>query len=126
MDFVVPQAIKGFINELHYATRNSRRADVVQLLYDADFKEITEKFFDKTAWPEPSAIAIECDKDEGFLLFYREMTLRHLFTKLKPHFKDFIESWNNYTKVKAIFQLTTITINWLIIGTFSNFRSLNF
>lgn len=29
----------------------------------------------------------------------REMTVRHLFTKLKPQLSDFLESWSNYNKV---------------------------
>lgn len=32
----------------------------------------------------------------------REMTVRHLFTKLKPQMADFLESWTNYTKVNIL------------------------
>jgi hypothetical protein len=43
------------------------------------------------------------------VIFYcsviREMTVRHLFTKLKPQLSDFLESWSNYNKVISEFTL---------------------
>jgi translation initiation factor 3 subunit L len=71
----------------------------VQQLYEVRFKELTDKFFSSSAWPEPSAVAAECYYDEEFLLFYREMTYRHMFTRLKPQLRDQIDAWKNYIKL---------------------------
>jgi len=99
IDFQLPDAIKDFIFDLNDATRRSMRVEEVEPLYDVKFKEITDKYFASSAWPEPAAIAGECNEDAVFLLFYRELTLRHAITKLKPQLIDHIEAWNNYCKL---------------------------
>ena len=71
VDFNLPAAIKDFMFDLHDAMRRSTRADEVQRLYDSKFKEITDKFFAQSPWPESKAIAAEVNNDEGFLVFYR-------------------------------------------------------
>lgn len=43
----------------------------VQKLYDVRAKEITEKYFSQSQWPESKIIAGEVKNDESFLLFYR-------------------------------------------------------
>lgn len=68
-------------------------------LYETTFKELTEKYFKDIAWPAPSAIANECRSDAVFLIYYREMTLRHLFSKLKPQLSDYLDAWNIYREV---------------------------
>lgn len=69
--FTLPSAISDFLFDLHDAMRRSRRTEDVQNLYDNKFKEITEKYFNQSAWPVPAAIAKEVGHDEEFLLFYR-------------------------------------------------------
>ena len=99
LDFSLPNAIKDFVFDLSEATRLSMRPDDVVQLYEYKFKELTDKFFAQSQWPDSRAIAPECNHDDVFLLFYKEMTVRHLFTKLKPQLSDFLESWNNYNKL---------------------------
>ena len=71
VDFNLPSVIKDFLFDLHDATRRSARIDEVQRLYDAKFKEITDKYFAQSPWPETKVIASEVGNDEGFLVFYR-------------------------------------------------------
>ena len=99
VDFSLPNAIKDYVFDLAEATRMAMRSEDVSQLYDTKFKELTEKFFSQSAWPDAKAIAPECNHDEVFLLFYKEMTVRHLFTKLKPQLSHFLESWSNYNKL---------------------------
>jgi hypothetical protein len=70
-EFTVPSAIKDFVFDLHDAMRRSVVVEEVQKLYDVQMKEITDKFFAQSPWPEVKAIASEVNNDEGFLLFYR-------------------------------------------------------
>lgn len=124
VDFNLPTVIKDFLFDLHDAVRRSARVDEVQRLYDAKFKEITDKYFSQAPWPESKVIASEVGNDEGFLVFYRsvalccgllcrytilkvliplspfrEMAMRHVTTKLKPQVADHINSWRNYVKL---------------------------
>ncbi len=69
--FELPPVIKDFLFDLHDATRRSARVDEVQRLYDTKFKEITDKYFPQSQWPEDKVIASEVGNDEVFLLFYR-------------------------------------------------------
>jgi hypothetical protein len=71
MEFTIPLRIKNFIFDLHQATRVALRADEVQDLYEREFKDITEKLFEKKPWPEPESFINECRNDEAFLVFYR-------------------------------------------------------
>lgn len=71
MEFNIPSVIKDFIFDLHDAMRRSRRVDEVQKLYDCKLKEITDKYFSLTSWPDCEAIAGEVNNDETFLVFYR-------------------------------------------------------
>lgn len=51
------------------------------------------------AWPEPSAIANECDNDALFLALYNELTLRHLQSVKRPSPRDRIEGWHAYSEL---------------------------
>jgi translation initiation factor 3 subunit L len=98
-DFSLPNVIKDFIFDIHDAMRRSKRDEDVNVLYEVKFKEITEKYFGQSAWPNVESVAKEANYDEGFLLFYKEMTFRHITTKLKPQLADHISSWANYVKL---------------------------
>ena len=64
----------------------------VQNLYEVKFKEVTEKYFQSSPWPEANSIASEVDGDELFLLFYRfvvyyrqhSMKERVIYVKIHP------------------------------------------
>lgn len=71
LEFTIPSAITDFVFDLHQAMCKSLIIDDLNNLYEISHKEITEKYFSQSAWPDSSAIAIECDHDEGFLLIYR-------------------------------------------------------
>jgi translation initiation factor 3 subunit L len=71
MEFSLPSAIKDFVFDLYTASRVSLRLDDVTQAYEVKFKELTDKYFSQTAWPESEAISSECKNDQIFLLFYR-------------------------------------------------------
>lgn len=71
LDYNVPLAIKDFIFDFHQATRRALLPAEVQRLYEFDYREITDKFFASTPWPDVRVIASECSNDDVFLLFYR-------------------------------------------------------
>lgn len=99
LEFTLPIPLKDFIFDLHESTRQSMRLDDVQLCYEIRFKELTDKNFASSPWPDVKVVSPECRGDESFLIFYKEIALRHICTKLKATLNDQIESWSNYVKV---------------------------
>ena len=71
LDFNLPSQIRDFVFDLHESTRITMRSDELNQLYDVKFKELTEKFFPQSQWPDAQTVSPECNTDEKFLLFYR-------------------------------------------------------
>lgn len=90
--------IRDFVLELYSSVRLDPNPDEVGKLYE-DFKVITEAHYRELPWPDSKYISNDCRGDEVLILFYKEITQRHLITKLKPQFKDFVDSWTNYCKI---------------------------
>eukprot|EP01041_Mallomonas_annulata_P000583 gene583-1130_t len=99
IEFALPEPIQDFVFDLYQSSRRSLQIEEVQQIYDTRFKELSDKYFNNSAWPDAQSIAGECNHDEVFLVLYREMTLRHVFTKLKPQLTDFISAWINFSKL---------------------------
>ena len=71
IDFVLPEAIKDFIFDLHQATRKSLRVDDINVLYHTKYRDLSEKYFAQSAWPTSLQVAPECYFDDDFLLLYK-------------------------------------------------------
>lgn len=71
LEFSLPNVIKDFIFDLHDAVRRSRVVEEVQRLYETRMKEITDKYFSSSSWPESKAISTDVYHDEFFLALYR-------------------------------------------------------
>lgn len=99
----IPEEVLIFLFDLHDASRNMANKEAVEELYRVKFSQITDKYYSTTAWPDSKLIERECmrngEPDDFFLVFYKEMTIRHLFTKLKPQLQDHVTAWNNYKKL---------------------------
>jgi translation initiation factor 3 subunit L len=118
LDFALPQQIRDFVFDLHELTTVTFRTEDLTVVYEAKFKELTEKYFSNSQWPDAKTVSPECNSNEKFLLFYKEMTARHLFIKLKPQMGDFLESWSNYCKLFEFILSTPncdmmLTVQWV-------------
>lgn len=78
LDFTLPNQIRDFVFDLHELTRITFRSDDLQQVYELKFKELTEKFFPQSQWPDARAVSPECNSDEKFLIFYRYTVQRYL------------------------------------------------
>mmetsp|Transcript_19214 Transcript_19214/g.60432 ORF Transcript_19214/g.60432 Transcript_19214/m.60432 type:complete len:526 (+) Transcript_19214:62-1639(+) len=121
-DFLVNTPIKDFVFDLHDATRRSHLVEDIKRLYENEFKELSEKYCDKQAWPGAEMIASQCMGPDGpdtyFLSFYTEMAYRHLFARLKPSLEDRLLAWRNYCELfDGVLRLTdtetTLTPQWI-------------
>ena len=116
IDFSLPEVIKDFVFDLYQSSRQSQRPEEVQPLYDVKFRELSEKYFSQSPWPQPEAISRECYDDEVFLLFYREMVLRHRFSRMKQiPLSLYLEAWENYNRLFNV--LLSTKMNFIALST---------
>jgi translation initiation factor 3 subunit L len=97
MDYEVPSAVTSFCVQLSQAMED-RQIHEMQAMYDSDFSEITEKFYEQYPWPQAELIQSTVD-DDNFLVLYKELFYRHVYARLKPDVADRIESFQNYIDV---------------------------
>jgi translation initiation factor 3 subunit L len=71
LDFALPNHIRDFVFDLHELTRVTFRSEDLSQIYEVTFKELTEKFFPQSQWPDARTVSPECNSDDKFLLFYR-------------------------------------------------------
>jgi len=56
---------------------------------------LTEKYYAKTEWPEAEVIAPLVNDDQIFLILYRELYYRHVYSRIQPDVDDRFHSYEN-------------------------------
>ncbi|KAF5366211.1 hypothetical protein D9758_005722 [Tetrapyrgos nigripes] len=107
----IPDVVKGFIVHFHQAVQENNLAEIT-VAYESGWNKYTEKFYARTEWPEAEIIAplvndgafsIYCAFDEElmdipdpiFLILYRELYYRHVYSRLQPNIDDRFHSYEN-------------------------------
>jgi len=66
-------------------------------VYDSTFNKLTERFFKSSYWPDEKTIAPLVNNDKVFLMLYKELYYRHIYSKREqPTMSQRHESWVNY------------------------------
>ncbi|KXJ28540.1 eukaryotic translation initiation factor 3 subunit L [Exaiptasia diaphana] len=91
----MPEEIKGFIHFFHKHIIEQNLHDI-QLIYENGFNRLTERYFNKSPWPEADYISPLVEDDQVFLILYKELYYRHIYNKLKPTLDQRFESYYNY------------------------------
>lgn len=94
-DDCLPGPLKDFVFDLHDSVRTSQ-IPAEQVVFLGNFRELTSKYFEKSAWPSPEAVSDECGGDELFLAIYKELTQRHLHSITRPNASDRVDGWEVY------------------------------
>ncbi|ORE10107.1 hypothetical protein BCV72DRAFT_39453 [Rhizopus microsporus var. microsporus] len=91
----IPDSVRNFILQFY---RNVMDNNVYELhnVYDSSFNKLTEKYFQKQAWPEAEVIASLVNDDQVFLTLYRELYYRHIYSHLTPTLEQRFQSYENY------------------------------
>jgi len=71
----------------------------VHSIYENSFNKLTDRYYKSSPWPPADAIAPLVDSDQQFLLLYKELYYRHIYSKLQPTLEQRIESWLNYCDI---------------------------
>lgn len=90
----IPDAVKRFIVHFHKSVLENNLAEIT-IAYDSGWNRLTEKFYSKTEWPEAEVIAPLVNDDQLFLILYRELYYRHVYSRLQPDIDDRFHSYEN-------------------------------
>ncbi|EDO28355.1 predicted protein, partial [Nematostella vectensis] len=69
----------------------------IQSIYENGFNKLTDRYFNKTPWPEAEFIAPLVSGDQVFLILYKELYYRHIYNKLKI--------WNIHSVLNVLYSL---------------------
>jgi RNA polymerase I-associated factor PAF67 len=92
----MPTVVRNFILVLHSYVKQENVFEI-RKIYRNSFNKLTENYFANSAWPPVSSVAQLVDQDQVFLMLYRELYFRHVYSRLKPSRQNRFESWENYT-----------------------------
>jgi len=81
--FFRKQVSDGNVNEIHS-------------IYETSFNKLTDRYYMSSPWPPAEAISPLVDGDQQFLLLYKELYYRHIYSKLQPTLDQRVASWHNY------------------------------
>ncbi|KAG1765551.1 RNA polymerase I-associated factor PAF67-domain-containing protein [Suillus occidentalis] len=90
----IPDVVKRFIVHFHQAVLDNNLQEVT-LAYESGWTRLTEKYYAKTEWPEAETIAPLVNDDQIFLILYRELYYRHVYSRLQPNVDDRFHSYEN-------------------------------
>ncbi|MBW0477317.1 hypothetical protein O181_017032 [Austropuccinia psidii MF-1] len=94
----VPEPVRKYIVYLHGTLLSANPIEILAA-YEGGWNRLTDKFYQKTEWPEADIIAPLVNNDEVFLLFYRELYYRHVYSRLQPDIDDRFHSYENYCSI---------------------------
>ncbi|KAL1662090.1 RNA polymerase I-associated factor PAF67-domain-containing protein [Schizophyllum commune] len=90
----IPDVVKGFIVHFHQAVLDKNLAEIT-VAYESGWNKYTEKFYARSEWPEAEIIAPLVNDDPIFLILYRELYYRHVYSRLQPNIDDRFHSYEN-------------------------------
>ncbi|KAJ7489442.1 eukaryotic translation initiation factor 3 subunit 6 [Mycena latifolia] len=90
----IPDVVKGFIVHFHQAVLENNLPEIT-VAYESGWNKYTEKFYARTEWPEAEIIAPLVNDDPIFLILYRELYYRHVYSRLQPNIDDRFHSYEN-------------------------------
>jgi translation initiation factor 3 subunit L len=98
----IPDAVDHFLGRLLDCIQ-VRNVNESHKLYEETFNKLTEKHYAKTKWPSAEAVAdnlgIDNPKGSLFVVLYKELYYRHIYTKLQVTYDDRQGSFENYAKL---------------------------
>ncbi|EEY66690.1 eukaryotic translation initiation factor 3 subunit E-interacting protein, putative [Phytophthora infestans T30-4] len=123
-DFLLPETVKSWFSHMYTHLISGNVAEMARL-YDREFHNLTNNYFKQASWPEPSAVESLVDEDPTFLLLYKQIYFRHLFSRLQPGMDMKVASWETYVAIfdgvlDGSLELEALPSQWVfdIVGEF--------
>ncbi|KAJ2005045.1 hypothetical protein GGI04_000839 [Coemansia thaxteri] len=91
----IPEQIRNFLGHLHQNLKTAKVNDL-SYNYENQFARLSDKYYAKSSWPEPQYVAALVGDDGLFLILYRELYYRHIYSRLHPSLETRFRSFENY------------------------------
>ena len=96
--YLLNQSTKEFFTTFFNAFNTADLPELRQH-YFFGFKEIQDKYYKDTPWPDETAIAPLCSENSFFQMLYKELTIRHLHGLNKAHVNDRIDGYYHFLEM---------------------------
>ena len=87
--------MRKYLVLFHQAVKNHSVPDISHA-YESHWNRLTEKYYARTEWPDAEAVAPLVGDVATFLVLYRELWYRHVYSRLSPDGEDRFQSYDNY------------------------------
>eukprot|EP00929_Paragymnodinium_shiwhaense_P091757 TRINITY_DN5165_c0_g2_i1.p2 TRINITY_DN5165_c0_g2~~TRINITY_DN5165_c0_g2_i1.p2 ORF type:complete len:520 (-),score=176.30 TRINITY_DN5165_c0_g2_i1:305-1864(-) len=102
----IPDSVDHFLGTMNDYIQ-CRNVHGTNQLYETTFNKLTEQHYKNSKWPSPYSVAealgIEDSKNSLFVILYRDLYFRHIYSKLSVTYEDRKGSWENYVKLLELF-----------------------
>jgi translation initiation factor 3 subunit L len=85
-----------------------RQVAAIHVLYEDTYNKVSERNYKNTRWPHADLVAEQVSESPLFLVLYKELYYRHVYSKFQGHpglmeFEDRRGSWENYCRLFDLF-----------------------
>jgi len=94
----LPDAVDHFLGLLLNGLQ-TRNVPELHSLYEKTFNQISDKHYKNTKWPSTEAVEEQVSREPLFLIFYKELYYRHIYSRLSIQYVDRQGSWENYCRL---------------------------
>lgn len=91
----IPENVRRFILQFHKILTERTFHDL-NMIYENLYNKLTEQYYQKQPWPSFEAVSPLVEGDTLFLILYKELYYRHIYSKLNPTITDRFNSFINY------------------------------
>ena len=96
--YEMPDVVRSFVVFFRNQLKDGN-LDEVHSIYETTFHQLTDRYYKQSPWPPAEAISPLVDGDTQFLLLYKELYYRHIYSKLMPTLEQRFGSWKNYVDI---------------------------
>lgn len=102
----IPDAVDHFLGVLNQYVQERKTAELHKL-YEDTFNKLVDKHYKNTKLPSAATVAAELSIEDPnnslFMILYKDLYYRHVYTKFNPTYEDRRGSWENYCKLLELF-----------------------
>lgn len=99
--YTIPDVVRNFLCYFHNMVR-TRNVHEINLIYEQTFNQLTDRYYKSSPWPSAESVAPLVHNDSLFLMLYKELYYRHIYSKLQPTLEHRFESYENYCELFSL------------------------
>lgn len=99
---VIADAVDHFLGQL-LNSLEKRDIKATHHLYEDTFNKLTDKYFKNSRWPSPGAVEDQISDHTLFIILYKELYYRHIYSNFPVTYEERKASWENYCRLLDLF-----------------------